>query len=134
MTLDDVLTSSGKFPKRALLADSYVQANAVETARRVTMMLTSFASVAKETSERKLSSGFRDKQSNAAAGGAKASCHLFGMAADIEDKDRKFATFCVANEDLLRHFGLWMEDPRYTKSWVHLQTRPVGSGSHIFVP
>lgn len=134
MTQQDVLDSSGRFPKRARLADDHVRANATETARRVTMLLTSFASVAKENHERRVTSGFRDTASNAKAKGKPHSAHLFGMAVDVEDSDGKLKKFCEDNEDLLQHFALWMERGSFTPTWCHLQIRPVASGSHIFDP
>ena len=134
MTSADILSSSGKYPERVKLADAYVRANSAETARRVSMFLTSFNSVSKESKERSITSGFRDKMSNTRARGAKASCHLFGMAVDIEDKDGRLDAFCVANEDLLKHFALWVESPKHTPGWCHMQTRPVGTGTHIFLP
>lgn len=125
MTQFDVLTTGGKFKYREALANDQVRAAAAETARRVTLLLQSFGPFAKETKERVLTSGFRDRDSNTRAGGAKASAHLEGRAVDIEDKDGRLALYCVRNEDLLKHFQLWMEDPAFTKGWVHLQTRPV---------
>lgn len=125
MTEQDILTSSGKYKYREKLASTEVRANCAELARRITQLLTSFSHFSGDSDERKLSSGFRDKDSNTAAGGAKFSSHLEGRAADIRDEDGRLALFCVRNLDLLEHFQLWMEDPHYTKGWVHLQSRPV---------
>jgi hypothetical protein len=35
---------------------------------------------------------------------------------------------------LLEQYDLYMEDPLYTTTWVHLQTRPTKSGSRVFKP
>lgn len=125
MTEWDVLTSSGRYKHRIGLASPQVKANAAETARRCTLLLTSFNSYEKQAEEPMISSGFRDKESNARVGGAKASAHLEGMAVDIFDPHGRLALFCVTNQDLLKHFQLWVENPNKTKGWVHIQTRPV---------
>lgn len=126
MTSEDILTTCGKFNYRKALAAPSVVINAAETARRITLLLNSFGQ------ERALTSGFRDQNSNAKAHGAKASSHLEGRAADIQDTDGRLAIYCISNKDLLAHFGLFMEDPHYTKGWVHLQTRP--TAERVFKP
>lgn len=72
-----------------------------------------------------VTSGYRPGSFNKNAGGAKNSAHLTCEAADLADPDRSFAKWCLDNLDVLERAGLWMEDPKYTKGWVHLQTRPV---------
>jgi hypothetical protein len=126
MTAEDVLTTCGKFNYRAMLASEQVRSNAAETARRVSLLLNSFGS------DRKLTSGFRDRESNARAHGAKASAHIEGRAVDIEDHDGRLALYCVQNQDLLAHIQLWVENPQYTKGWVHVQTRP--TTERVFKP
>lgn len=71
-----------------------------------------------------VSSGYRTAEHNAEIHGASQSAHLSCQAADIWDKDRSFAKWCVQNESLLEIVGLWMEHPLWTPTWVHLQTRP----------
>ena len=48
--------------------------------------------------------------------------------------DRPLARWCLRNREVLEAAGLWMEDPQWTPSWVHLQSVPPGSGDRIFVP
>ncbi len=134
MIADDVLSSSGNHPERVRLADALVISNAKETARRVSMLLTSFSSSSKEHYERRVRSGFRDVESNRIAGGAKNSAHLWGMAVDLEDVDRKLSQWCLQNIDLLKHFQLWIENPSKTPTWLHVQTRFVSSRSQVFEP
>lgn len=82
-----------------------------------------------------LSSGWRphiinDVTSNA----AKKSSHIVGLGGDIKDPDRAFAQWCVNNTDKLAACGIWMEDPRWTPTWVHLQITPPKSGKRIYIP
>lgn len=71
-----------------------------------------------------------DHTSNAASG----SKHLSAEAVDLPDYKRTLATWCVDNLDVLAEIGLWMEDPRWTKTWVHVQTVPPRSGKRVFIP
>ena len=94
------------------------------------------------------SSGYRPGRFNKAAGGATESSHLNCEAIDCQDKEpqvwRKFdgeshlithfANWCLDNLDELRKAGLFLEDPRWTKSWTHLQTRTPRSLSRVFKP
>lgn len=71
--------------------------------------------------------------------GAKASKHLIGAAVDIDDDDTLFMwKWCLANLELLKKIGLYMEDPRWTHgkvgTWMHFQIVPPASGKRIFVP
>jgi hypothetical protein len=65
-------------------------------------------------------SGARCAEHNAKVGGAKQSAHIEGRAVDIE-RSPALLGFCHAN---LEKFGLWMEDPNFTKGWIHLTDRP----------
>lgn len=62
------------------------------------------------------------------------SSHLYGCAVDIADKDGKLAKWLLAHKDLLEKYGLYMEDPKYTNGWVHLQTYAPKSMNRIFIP
>ncbi|MDD4913282.1 MAG: hypothetical protein PHP57_13395 [Sideroxydans sp.] len=62
------------------------------------------------------------------------SAHKDGMGEDTFDPDRIFAKWCLMHQDVLEALGLYMEDPRWTNGWVHLQTRRPGSGSTVFIP
>lgn len=67
---------------------------------------------------------------------AMGSSHLYGCAVDIADKDGKLAQWLLSVEGQrkLIECGLWMEDPKYTKGWVHLQSYCPKSGNRYFVP
>lgn len=71
--------------------------------------------------------------------GAKTSKHYTGQAIDLDDDDKgTLMTWVLANLDLMKEIGLWMEDPRWTHgsvgTWMHFQTIPPKSGKRIFVP
>lgn len=75
--------------------------------------------------------GFRPQDSKV---GAENSQHKNGRAVDIYDQSRQFASWCVAHPEELEKRGLYMEDPRYCPTWVHLQDVPPRSGNRVFIP
>ncbi len=85
-------------------------------------------------STRTITSGYRPAAINASVGGAKKSHHQACRAVDISDQDRKLAKFCLDNLQLLDELGLWIEDPRWTKNWLHFQLVSPSSGKRVFVP
>ena len=126
ITTGDVLTTCGSHNERLDWVSPAVERNASETAAKVTLLLMKFGA------SRKLTSGFRDLDSNRRSGGAPYSKHLYGQAADIEDKDGRLAQWIT--KELLTDFGLWMEDPAHTTGWVHVQVVPPLLGARVFVP
>ncbi len=87
----------------------------------------------------KISSGWRPPSINVAVpNAAKNSSHQTANAVDILDIDRSFARICLNNLDKLQKYGLYMENPCWTKgihtNWVHLQQIKPGSGHRIFIP
>lgn len=80
-----------------------------------------------------VSSGYRDPESNKAAGGSPRSCHLTCEAIDIQDLDGSFKQW-VLDHDILERYNLYMENPLNTPTWAHLQTRKTASGKRIFKP
>lgn len=79
-------------------------------------------------------SGWRPVAYNAMVGGSPTSKHVTGNAVDISDNDGAFKAWIASNLDQLVKFDLYMEQPKCTPSWVHLQRVAPGSGSRIFVP
>jgi hypothetical protein len=78
-----------------------------------------------------LPAAVNDATSNA----AKRSTHITGEGCDLrDDKDRSFARWCLRNLEALARLDLYMEDPRWTPTWVHLQNRAPGSGRRVYVP
>ena len=81
------------------------------------------------------SSGWRPPAVNAGTkGAAKASNHMLGNAVDIKDPNGDLARWVLENLDVIQEAGLWLEDFRWTKGWVHFQRVPPGSGKRIFIP
>jgi hypothetical protein len=79
-----------------------------------------------------VNSGYRPGPYNKRAGGSKTSPHLTCEAVDIADPEGLLAKWLTP--ELLEQYDLYMEDPEYTKGWVHLQTRKTRSGKRIFKP
>jgi len=83
-----------------------------------------------------VASGWRPAEINeATSNAAKASRHITGEAIDLRDNGtRDLARWCLRNLDALEEIGLWMEDPQWTPTWVHLQTVPPASRRRVYVP
>ena len=146
MNVNEILTSSGKYPNRPkeYPLNPIMKQNAEVLANRLTCLLISFGE------EKSINSGYRPRQINEEIGGsAKNSHHIYCEAADLEDFDGRLARWCMDNLDLLNHFGLWMEHPFYTRTinkgesekipegqdgWVHLQMVPPHSTHRVFIP
>jgi hypothetical protein len=76
-----------------------------------------------------VASGWRPKAVNDATSNAgKTSKHINGCGIDLCDTapGRPLARWCLRNPKLLEEIGLWMEDPRWTPTWVHVQSVPPG--------
>jgi uncharacterized protein YcbK (DUF882 family) len=79
-----------------------------------------------------VTSGYRPGKYNKKAGGATLSGHLMCCAVDIADPLGKLAPIFLANVKLLEEYGLYLEDPSYTKGWIHLDTKP--RKNRVFIP
>lgn len=55
--------------------------------------------------------------------GASKSSHKVGMAVDIYDYDDNLKKWLMRHQDMLIKHDLYLENPQFTDSWVHLQTR-----------
>lgn len=83
--------------------------------------------------DRDATSGWRPYAVNAATpGAAKKSNHMLGLAVDVADSDKQLQRWCLANIKILEDIGLWMEHPRDTPTWTHLQSVPPRSGNRVF--
>jgi hypothetical protein len=83
----------------------------------------------------RVSSGYRPAAINATVkGAAKKSNHMKCLAVDFVDRSGKLAEYCLNNLKLLEEFGIWLEDPAFTKGWVHMQVVPPRSGNRVFKP
>ncbi len=139
LSVDDILTSSGKYPDRVVAVTMPVRVNAQALTEKINKLLTSFGK------DRAVNSGFRTMAANTQAEGSPTSWHLTGHAVDLEDQDGDLAMYCLCERALLEHFGLYLEDPRWTRKvkkpdgswthrWVHLQTKSPPSGNRVFRP
>lgn len=81
-----------------------------------------------------VSSGYRPGPFNALAGGAENSPHLTCEACDFHDPDGAIKNWVLQKPLILVECKLYMENPMNTRTWIHLQTRPVPSGRRIFSP
>ena len=82
-----------------------------------------------------VASGWRPPALNASTPGAALhSKHMLGLAADIEDLDGSLWAWVLDNLPLMQKLGIYMEDRRYTPTWVHFGFGPPASGHRIFVP
>lgn len=79
-----------------------------------------------------VTSGYRPDAINKEAKGANNSAHKLLEACDFKDEDGKLFEFIKKDPAILDRCGLWMEDPRWTSNWVHLQVRP--ASVRIFLP
>ena len=81
-----------------------------------------------------VNSGLRSADHNAKIGGSKGSAHMTCEAVDFRDNDGKLFEFIKNNPSILEECDLYLEDPRWTPTWIHLQTRKPGSGNRVFLP
>jgi hypothetical protein len=110
------------------------QINMRELLRRVNLLLLEVATLmpAYQTA---VSSGYRPPSVNRRVGGAPNSAHLTCEAVDLRDMGGVLGKALMLRwPKLLEQYDLYMEDPLYTTTWVHLQTRPTRSGNRVFKP
>jgi hypothetical protein len=103
--------------------------NLGETARRVNAIRSSLGHPLH------VNSGWRPASINAGtAGAAKHSNHLLGLAVDFRDHSGALRQWCLGHLPLLANTGIWLEDFRWTPSWVHMQVVAPRSGHRIYPP
>lgn len=121
LTVDDLLTSSGKYPARAksLELTPEKMINAQEFIRRLNGLLSDI-STNEYPKAYSFSSGFRTSEANKLAGGAKVSAHMMCKAGDLLDMTKILAPLIQSKPQLLKKWGLMIENPEKTKGWCHL--------------
>jgi hypothetical protein len=82
----------------------------------------------------RVTSGWRPAGVNSIIGGANRSNHMLGLAVDIADPNGELAKWLLNNLDVVSKAGLYLEDFRWTKGWVHFQIVAPKSGKRIFIP
>ncbi len=125
LSLDTVITASGKYLDRAKspeLTDE-VKSNIEDLITRVSSLLSELG-----IKQVTVSSGFRPSAVNAGVkGAAKKSGHMIGKCLDLlDDKQQSLGKLVASKPELLRKYGLFLEDLSATKgqnsNWVHLDT------------
>lgn len=82
-----------------------------------------------------VTSGWRPPAVNSATPGAAThSKHVEGLAADILDPDGHLWVWVLENLELMKDLDIFMEDKRWTKTWVHFGLGKPHSGKRIFIP
>jgi uncharacterized protein YcbK (DUF882 family) len=128
LTATDLLTTCGAHEDRLAWVSPAVEANAHTFVEKVNALLMRFGE------SRKLTSGFRDPKSNKAAMGSSYSWHMFGLAADIEDRPGTLGAWVKEHPEALEACGLYAEHPTTTPGWVHVQSEPPPSKKRLFWP
>lgn len=136
LTVNDWLTSSGKYPWRAKHKE--VTPELIERAMDYVTCLNA-ACHELYIKNPKFSSGFRPSEVNAKTQGAsKKSLHMGqdprGVAGDLEDTDGNIDFQFLMNPQVLEKHGLYLEDPKHTEGWSHTQNVPPKSGKRVFIP
>lgn len=64
------------------------------------------------------------------------SSHLYGCAVDVADPDGGLTRWLQTSiaKTKLQECGLWVEDTKYTKGWVHFQSYAPKSFNRFFIP
>lgn len=129
LTVDDILTSSGKYPERATSSEctAEVRGNAYTLVSKVNSLFLDLG----VPDSLSVSSGFRTQAANAGIpNAAKKSSHMEGKAVDLLDADGKLDAAIFAKPELLVKHNLYLEHPESTTGWTHLDIRP--RDNHIF--
>lgn len=118
LSIDDIITSSGKYPERAKSPELTIElkANAENLCKRVNNLLNAIwrAKII-------VSSGFRPAAINASLpNAAKKSLHMQCKAVDIVDLKGELKNAILERPSVLEDYGLWMEDKDATPGWCHL--------------
>lgn len=79
-----------------------------------------------------VSSGYRPAAANAAAGGSSKSSHMTCQAVDFADPKGDLRKWVLENLQLFKDAGVFLEDMRWTPTWVHMQIRK--ASKRIFIP
>lgn len=77
-----------------------------------------------------INSGYRPGHYNSDIGGAPNSTHITCEAIDIHDMTGDLKAFCTP--EMLESCGLWMESPKSTPTWAHVDIKP--RANRIFIP
>ena len=80
-------------------------------------------------------SGWRPASVNAVVPHAsKKSKHITCQAIDLADNSGTLKQWTLKNLNLCERYGIWVESPEFTPTWVHWQSLPPKSGHRVFIP
>lgn len=118
LTLNDLLTSSGRYPDRA---NSPELTDRMKNQGAHLLDAVNDLMFALGVKLYTVSSGFRPTSINSQIKNAsKQSLHMKCEAVDLLDRDGSLAKLIATRPDLLITYQLWLEDPAATKGWTHL--------------
>lgn len=133
ISLDDWITSSGKYTERADSEEltQEVKNNAEALLTKINTLLEDLG-----IKDPTVSSGFRPSSVNSKIpNAAKRSAHMSGNACDIFDPENKIGKIIRKNKEMLATNGLMMEQIESTPSWCHLdQVVRKARASNEFIP
>lgn len=140
ITLENYITANKKYMGR--MTDPGLTMPLLANAKKLLQAVNAFLNDLSYTTTVIVSSGYRPAKTNANVPNAsKTSLHMRCMAVDIlDDKKQTLATLCSKHPDLLRKYGLFLEDPASTvgqnTNWTHLDISDTRSDrpSRIFKP
>lgn len=128
-TLKELCLNSGSYKPDPKKLEPWQKRNAEDLIRKVNAL--GFAPPMKATSFA------RDLKKQAKINpSAMNSSHLYFAAVDIADPDHRLQNWLntIEGQRALVEQGLWVEDFKYTPTWVHLQIYSVNSGNRFFIP
>lgn len=118
LTLNDLITSSNKYPERAKSKE--LTQDVLENLKLLLAYVNPFLADLGLKSV-KVSSGFRPSDVNSnLPNSAKRSLHMLGKAVDLEDTDGTLDALIESRDDLKKRYGLWQESPASTSGWSHI--------------
>lgn len=132
LTVQDWLTSSGKYPWRAKHKEA-----TLEVLEKAEVYVLKLNLVLWDLGIRKakFSSGFRPSGVNKKTPNAsKTSTHMTGEGGDLEDVDGALDHAFLMNLQILEKHGLYLEHPNFTETWAHTQSRAPKSQNRVFRP
>jgi Peptidase M15 len=124
ITLNDYLTASGSYPERS--KSNELTPELLANAQKLIEAINAFMKELGVSQKLKVSSGFRPSAVNAGiANAAKKSLHQKCLAIDVlDDSTQSIAKAAASKPELLRKYGLFIENPSFTKgkntNWCHL--------------
>lgn len=132
LTVDDWVTSSGKYPARKNSRELTLEV--LKAAESYIYKVNKFFDMI-GVKDAKFSSGFRTRRINASTSGASQySKHMTGHAGDFEDPKHELYDLCMKYREDRMQLGLVLELKEYTPGWCHIQDLPVSSGRYEFIP